>query len=325
DRAVIAPHHIGVDLCGLDRFAQGRGYQHVVDSPSDVAGARVGEVAPPAVVAVALLEEAQGIDEACIDVALKARPLLVGEALLAAVGFGIGQIELGVRPIEVAAEDHGLFLLELPHVAQERGIPVLVPQGEAAEVVLGIGRVDRHRIELGEFRRDEAAFLAGVALELIGEPEALRERLRKAVDDRERLFPGEDRRTGVALLDGRMPVLVIAGQIDLDLAALGLGLLQAQHIRPVLPHEALEKALLDDGTNAVDVPRVEFHRRGSLPEWCTSARAEIQSMSASNTPETTKVSWMSTIQRRRVASTAVAGLASKRKVRSSAMALIATM
>jgi len=48
-------------------------------------------------------------------------------------------------------------------------------------------------------------------------------------------------------------------------------------------------------------------------------------MSASKTPETTKVSWMSTIQRRRIASTAVVRLPSKRKERSSAMALIATM
>ena len=46
-------------------------------------------------------------------------------------GFGIGEIELGVRDIQVAAEDHGLLLLELLAVGEEGRIPVLVPQRAA--------------------------------------------------------------------------------------------------------------------------------------------------------------------------------------------------
>ena len=52
---------------------------------------------------------------------------------------------------------------------------MLVAQRQAAEVVLGVRRVDRDDVELREFRGDEAAFLAAVALELVGEPEALGE------------------------------------------------------------------------------------------------------------------------------------------------------
>src|SRR5690606_24818893 len=59
----------------------------------------------------------------------------------------------------------------------------------------------------------------------------------------------------------RVPVLVVLGQVDFRLALLGLGLLQAEDVRLVGRDEFLEGAFLDDGADAVDVPRVEFHAR----------------------------------------------------------------
>ena len=108
---------------------------------------------------------------------------------------------------------------------------MFVAQRQAAQVVLGVRRVHRDDEELVELGGDDAAFLGAVALQLVGEREALGEVLRKAIDDIERLVLGEDRGARIALLDGGVPILVIAGQVDLDLAALGLGFLQAQDVR----------------------------------------------------------------------------------------------
>src|SRR5215469_3268125 len=81
-RTVIATHHLGVDLCTLHGFAKGFGDHHIVDSPPDISLACAGELAPPRVVPVALLEQPEGVDEACIQDVLKTPPLLVGETLL---------------------------------------------------------------------------------------------------------------------------------------------------------------------------------------------------------------------------------------------------
>ena len=54
---------------------------------------------------------------------------------------------------------------------------------------------------------------------------------------------------------------MIAGEVDLGLAFLGLGFLQAQDVGLVLGDEFLKGAFLDDGADAVDVPRIEFHAR----------------------------------------------------------------
>jgi hypothetical protein len=52
---------------------------------------------------------------------------------------------------------------------------------------------------------------------------------------------------------------VVTGEIDFDLTALGFGFLQAKHVWLMCLHECLKHALLHDGANAVDVPRIQFH------------------------------------------------------------------
>jgi len=113
---------------------------------------------------VALCEQPERIDETGVHEVLKSRALLVGEPLLAAIGLGVGQIELGVRDIEVATENDRLRAFQLPAVREKCRIPVFEAKRQAAQVVLGIRCVDRHHEELCEFRRDDAAFLAAVAL-----------------------------------------------------------------------------------------------------------------------------------------------------------------
>src|SRR6187402_1643423 len=109
-RAVIRTHDLDVDFRFLHLLFQRFGYEHVVDSPSHVARARVCEMTPPRVVAVALRENAEGIYETGVDEILETLTFLVRETLLAAIRFRVCQIEFGVRDVEIAAEDHRLFL-----------------------------------------------------------------------------------------------------------------------------------------------------------------------------------------------------------------------
>src|ERR1700728_161807 len=113
---MIAAHHVGVDIGGGHLAAQRRGYEKVIDAPPDVARAGVGEIAPPRVVTVALLEQAEGIDEAGVEEILESLALLVREALLAPIGLRIRQIELGVCDVQIAAENDRLLALEPPAI-----------------------------------------------------------------------------------------------------------------------------------------------------------------------------------------------------------------
>ena len=101
----------------------------------------------------------------------------------------------------------------------------------------------------------------GVALELVGEAELLREAVGKAVDDLDRLLLA--RRSPCPSSPSSRPSSSTRGspEVDLGLALLGLGLLQAQDVGLVLGDELLEGAFLHHGTDAVDVPRIEFHAR----------------------------------------------------------------
>ena len=75
--------------------------------------------------AVALREHPEGVDESGIDEILKSAALLVRESLLAAVRLGIGQIELGVGDVEVAAEYDRLAPLELAAIGEDMRQPYI--------------------------------------------------------------------------------------------------------------------------------------------------------------------------------------------------------
>ena len=67
-------------------------------------------------------------DESAVEEGLKPRTLLVGETVLALVRLRIGEVEPRVCDVEIAAEDHRLFLVELFAPGEERGIPMLMAQ-----------------------------------------------------------------------------------------------------------------------------------------------------------------------------------------------------
>ncbi len=159
--------------------------------------------------------------------------------------------------IQVAAEHHRLLLLQQFAVGEKCRIPVLVAQLHAREIFLGVGRIHRDDVELVVFRGHHAAFIPGVALQFIGEGILLREGIGKSVDRPSVAHAREDGRTRVALLLRRVPVLLVFGQVDLGLFLVRLGFLQAENVGLVFRDEFLKGALAGDGTDAIDVPRVE--------------------------------------------------------------------
>ena len=73
----------------------------------------------------------------------------------------------------------------------------------------------------------------------------------------------EDGRAGVALALCVAPGLVVAGQVELDLALLELGLLDGEDVRARgLHHVGEAGVLLHDGAQAVDVPGNEAQLAG---------------------------------------------------------------
>src|SRR5690606_41769133 len=97
--------------------------------------------------------------------------------------------------------------LQVFAVSAKRRVPVLVAQRDAAEILLGIGRVHGDDEEFFVLGRDDTAFAAGVALELVGELVALGDFIGEAVDHGQRFGLAENGGARIALLDGGVPVL----------------------------------------------------------------------------------------------------------------------
>src|ERR1022692_2516289 len=105
DRTVITAHDVRVNFGGNDALDEAWRDEEIVDAPSDVARASVGEIGPPGVVTVALMEDSKSVDKACVHEVLEAIAFLAGVTGLAHVRFGIGQILGRVRHVQVATED----------------------------------------------------------------------------------------------------------------------------------------------------------------------------------------------------------------------------
>ena len=187
---------------------------------------------------------AERIREAVLRKELAERfTLLVGEARVAAVRGRIGEVDLGVRDIEVAADHDRLLLGEAGEVFAEIGVP-LQPVVEALQLALGIRDVGADDEEPFEFGRHHAPFGRMVSREISG--------------DGKRRGLREHRGARVALLLRFVPELMRIGQAERGSdGGLTLRLLQAEHIR-VSGRDEIGKPLAEGGANAVDVPGIDL-------------------------------------------------------------------
>src|ERR1700722_2645718 len=90
---------------------------------------------------------------------------------------------------------------------------------------------------------------------------------------------GENCHSRIALLDRRIPILQRVGQLDFDLTALSLGLLQAQDVGLLGLQKFEKQPLLMDGANSIHVPRIDLHfcgmERQPAPRALYTATSEV--------------------------------------------------
>src|SRR5512146_666417 len=134
---------------------------------------------------------------------------------------------------------------------------MFMAERNAAEVIFGVGRVDGHDPELIEFGGDYPALLVGVAKAIAADLVLFDNVLRKAVDGLQRRNFTQDGGSAVAGLFGRIPKGVVTIEFENYLFRLGLDLLQAENVRLFLIQKRLEQALLGNGPDPVDIPRIQ--------------------------------------------------------------------
>ena len=194
------------------------------------------------------MTRAEGVDEALVaQQPSEGLALLVGEAGVASVRLGVGEVDRLVRAVEVAADDDGLGPGQAREMRAEIGVP---PQAvvEARQLALRVGHVRVDEVEALELGREHATLPGMVAREV---------RL-----DAQGRDAGEDGRAGVALLVRLVPGGM--GEAEVDRAGLGglaLRLLQAEDVRG-RGGEEIDEPLAMRGAHAVDIPGDEQGHAG---------------------------------------------------------------
>ena len=142
--------------------------EEVIEAPADVLSAGIHAISPPGISACESgIGCAEGIGEALVaEESREGVTLLVGEACVAAVGAGVGEVYLLVGAVEVAADEDGFKLGKLGEVTAEIFVP-LQPVIEAGELALGIRDVGGYNEEVLELGGKDAA-LGGVVAGEIG-------------------------------------------------------------------------------------------------------------------------------------------------------------
>src|SRR5215469_7072360 len=97
--------------------------QKVIYTPSNIPSAGAVERTPPGVMAAGLFKLSKSIHETSFDICCETGPFLGRETVGPHVGLGIGEVQLGMRHVEVAAKNHRLVLFEIFKVPEKRPVP----------------------------------------------------------------------------------------------------------------------------------------------------------------------------------------------------------
>jgi len=245
NRTMIAPGHLRPDESFLQSRPQSGRNAAIVDPPSYVPGARIVLVTPPGVVASSGLKFPKGIEESSGQKTPEVGPFLRREACIAEIALRAGQINFRVGDIEIATENDRLLFFQVPKEFEKIRPPGFHPVGEAAEFPLRVGHID--------IDHEKVLILGGE------DPPLLIMFLpADSILDAERFRPGEDRRPGIAGARGGIPKHRITRKLRVDLFGPGFDFLHADNIRVRFEKKIL-KALAEDGADAIDVPRDDFH------------------------------------------------------------------
>src|SRR2546421_4547402 len=120
---MVGAEHVAANKSALETRAQGGRDEEVINTPADIALANAGHRAPPGIVSAAFLEFAEGIEKTRFDERAESSAFFECEAMAASIGSWIGQIELSVCHVKIAAEDHRFFPFQFLEIANELAIP----------------------------------------------------------------------------------------------------------------------------------------------------------------------------------------------------------
>src|SRR6266511_5650860 len=99
--------------------------------------------------AAACLKLPERVDETSLHERRESRAFLGGEAVVLHIVLRTGEIDLGVRDVQVAAEDDGLLLFQTLEVGEKIAVPRLAIR-QAREFALRIRDIDVHKKEIIE-------------------------------------------------------------------------------------------------------------------------------------------------------------------------------
>ena len=230
---------VSVYLCAGQFVAKAVGDEEVVDAPAGVLLAGPETVGPPGIdVPLVRVKIAESVGEARLEQS--------GElgTLIAAVGFGVLQVDFLMSHVQVSADDDGFLRVE----RQEVGTEVVFPRHavvQAAQFVLRVGCIDGDEVEVRHLQRDDASLLV-VVFDV------------DAAGDAQRLVACIDSRARIPFFLGIVPVGGVAVKWQIQLAFLHFGFLQAEEVG-VEPVEGFDEALVFTGAEPVHIPRDKFH------------------------------------------------------------------
>src|SRR6266516_7443851 len=237
--------HFGPDEGAFEARAEGGADEEVVDAPTYIPGPDTGHRTPPGVMPAVGLEFAEGVEEPGLHESGEPGSFLGREAMVFHVCLGIGEVEFGVRHVEVAAEDDGSLLFKPLEVAEEIAVPPPAV-GKPRKFALRVWDIDVHQGEVGVLSGEHATFFV-----VLGDADA--------VCHIQWAGLREDSSAGVALLLRSVPVSGVGGWPELlDVIRTGLGFLHAENVG-LLGVEVIEEILPQHGAQAVDVPGNQFH------------------------------------------------------------------
>ena len=248
DGTVVAALHIGQYLSPEDFIPQPVRDDKVVDTPSGVVLPGVEAVGPPGIGPLPVgVEEPEGVGKAGSQQGGHLLPLLVGEAGVAPVGFGVFQVDLLMGYVQVAAVDHRLGFVQRHEVVPQVVLPAHAVV-DPLQFVLGVRGVAAHQIEFLIFQRDKPPLVV-VLVDI------------HAQGLRHGGVGGEDGGAGIALLLRRVPELVYPlPQGDIRLPPLHLGLLKTEEVGHV-PLIEVRKPFFHTGPQAVYIPGNKYHSK----------------------------------------------------------------
>jgi hypothetical protein len=242
---MIGSKDIAADESSFQSRTQRRREKKVVDAPADIPGADASHRAPPSVMSAAFLEFAESIDESGFHERVEASAFFGCEAVIAHVRLGIGEVELGVRHIEITAEDDRLLAIELLEATQEIAVPLLAVS-KPGELAFRVRDINIDEREVRVFGHEDASFTIVL-------------RATNATRDLDRTGFTEYGGAGVTLLLRDIPVRGITRRPKLfDIVRSGFCFLETEDVGFFFG-KVIEEVFAQHGPQSIDVPRDYFH------------------------------------------------------------------